>query len=164
MGSGFRAAKGCRSHLSDGKRSKPLQPREPKPPRSSSGFPHPGRRVALAEPEAAWASRSTPPSGRSSPPPTTPRPRQLHSSCRRVSHYPGATLARQGRSGRPWRTLVSVFRLPLSLSRAPPPRQERWRLPAPAWWGLSLRGTPSRSDPQHLWGPRTGSTSPTRTY
>jgi hypothetical protein len=87
VGSGFTATKGCLSHLSDGKRSKPLQPQEPKPPRSSSRFPHPCRRVALAEPEAAFASSSTPPSGRSSPPPTALRPRQLHSSCRRVSQY-----------------------------------------------------------------------------
>lgn len=67
--------------------SKPLQPQEPKAPRSSSRFPHPRRRVALAEPKAAFASSSTPPSGRSSPPPTTLRPRQLHSSCRLVYHH-----------------------------------------------------------------------------
>lgn len=46
---------------------KPLQPPEPKPPRLSSRFPHPRRRVALAEPEATFESSSTPPSGRSSP-------------------------------------------------------------------------------------------------
>lgn len=93
-----------------GREEKPLQPRAPKPPRASSGLPHPRRRAALPGPgrpapllpAAALAGR-------------LPRPAQQLYSSR------GATLARRGRSGRPGRTRVSGSRLPLSLSRPRPP-------------------------------------------
>lgn len=57
-----------------------LQQPEPKPPRAGSGFPHPGLRVALAAPQATFASGSTPPASRSSPIPTRFLPRRLYSS------------------------------------------------------------------------------------
>lgn len=103
-----------------GLEKKSLQPPKPKPPRADFGFPHPCRRVALAAPESTLL-----------PPPLLPPTalaRLLSGSCPSDSTLPPAalafrcaTLARQGRSGLPWRAGVSVSRLPLSLSRVPPP-------------------------------------------
>lgn len=124
---------GCGSHLSDGMDEKPLQPPGPKPPRPSSGFPHPRRRVALAEPEAALAASSTPPSGCSSPPPATLRPRQLYSSRRPLALAPRR---HAGPTGPLWPALEGRrFRIstaPVSLPGPARPLREWWLLPAPA--------------------------------